>query len=396
MQKNNQQPEYKDLNLLATKKAKLKAVSHKKPIACVDTTKELANSLNQIKQGHGYAIIAGPCAETLGQVIHCDYATNLYKNIHRASQKISGMIDEPVTMIARAGVQMAKPRSKKTEILPCGKEVPSYQGDMINSSSPDLRDAQPVFLLAAYQAGLMMMDDINQLSEAYDQTLYVSSEAMLLPFEESVTHNGYNHSGHMKWIGNRTNNPDDEHIDLMAQTQNPMGVKIGPDMEVEKLKAILEKGKPDMLIFRMAENSKEKLGQLLDCLVDLDDTPVLCCDAMHGNTYEFQGKKTRHVETIKKTTTEFIEAVRERGLHPGAFMYEIASSSNVQECIGGNVDESNFANNYESLCDPTLNNSQFEEIVARLADDLTLHIPNKNSKNKPQSQKEFAHAPAWS
>ncbi len=377
----NQQPTYTDLKELNAKKAKLAEKSKESPIATVEEINALKEHLEKIKQGDGIAIIAGPCAETLGMATTPGYVENLFTFICNGAEVIQGKTGLPVTKILRAGVQMAKPRSQATETTADGNEVVSYFGDMINQRQLDKREPEPALMVAAYEAGLITAEKLRELCEASQDEVYLASEAMLLPFEESVTHEGHNASGHMKWIGNRTNDPDGAHIALAGKTKNPIGVKIGPGMTPETLREILDKAKPDILIFRMEAGTGEELGALLDVLTEMENPPVLCCDPMHGNTYKTpEGIKTRDVSAIAQTTVEFIKACCERQLHPGAFMFEVSPYDDVQECIGFNVDETNFANNYHSVCDPTLNKGQFEFLIETVAKQMQENLPRRQEK----------------
>ena len=70
---------------------------------------------------------------------------------------------------------------------------------------------------------------------------YTSHEALLLNYEEALTREDslkggwYDCSAHMLWIGERTRNLDEAHVEFMRGIKNPIGVKIGPNVDKDYL-----------------------------------------------------------------------------------------------------------------------------------------------------------------
>ena len=66
----------------------------------------------------------------------------------------------------------------------------------------------------------------------YTVNFWTSHEALLLPFEESMTRTdsttGENHdtSAHFVWIGDRTRQPDGAHVEFCRGIKNPLGLKL--------------------------------------------------------------------------------------------------------------------------------------------------------------------------
>ena len=74
-------------------------------------------------------------------------------------------------------------------------------------------------------------------------SFYTSHEALLLGYEQALvrrdeaggTQDYYATSGHMLWIGDRTRQPDQAHVEFLRGIKNPIGVKCGPTLEPEAL-----------------------------------------------------------------------------------------------------------------------------------------------------------------
>ena len=76
--------------------------------------------------------------------------------------------------------------------------------------------------------------------------LFTSHEALLLNYEEalsridSFTGKRYNCSAHFVWIGERTRQLDQAHIEFTRHIENPVGVKIGPSIKKDELIRLVE------------------------------------------------------------------------------------------------------------------------------------------------------------
>src|SRR5258706_8433005 len=92
---------------------------------------------------------------------------------------------------------------------------------------------------------------------------YTSHEALLLYYEQAVTRRvprqsgWFNLSTHLPWIGMRTADLDGAHVEYCRGIRNPIGVKVGPDTNPERLLQLVDILDPQhepgrlMLIHRM-------------------------------------------------------------------------------------------------------------------------------------------------
>ena len=126
---------------------------------------------------------------------------------------------------------------------------------------------------------------------------YTSHESLLLEYEEalcrqdSLTGKWLAGSGHMIWIGDRTRQPDGAHVHFASGVQNPIGLKCGPTMTSEDLKALMAKLNPNnnegrlTLIARFGAGAVgENLPRLINTVREEGANGTWVCDPMHGNT----------------------------------------------------------------------------------------------------------------
>ena len=151
--------------------------------------------------------------------------------------------------------------------------------------------------------------------------MYISHEGLLLNFEQAMTRRirnssfceepsastssssedssevsrsisqVYDLSSQFIWIGERTSNFDEAHVEFFRGISNPIGLKIGPNREPEHIVKIIKILNPSnevgklTLILRLGKKTCEILPELVD-LVNSEDLNVLwISDPMHGNTY---------------------------------------------------------------------------------------------------------------
>ena len=126
---------------------------------------------------------------------------------------------------------------------------------------------------------------------------YTSHEALLLGYEEAMTRvdsttgDWYATSGHMLWIGDRTRQPDDAHVEFFRGIKNPIGIKCGPSLKPDDLLRLLDVLNPDnepgriTLIGRFGSDKvAERLPRADRAVKREGRTVVWSCDPMHGNT----------------------------------------------------------------------------------------------------------------
>src|SRR5205085_173052 len=200
----------------------------------------------------------------------------------------------PVLKIGRIAGQFVKPRSSPVEDSPEG-EIPVFRGHMIHDDAPTaaartpdpdrmlqgyLYSASALNLVRAFTKGgfadltqvhrwnqdfvatspqgrryeqlaseieraLAFMAacgiDLEATPQLHQVDVWTSHEGLLLDYEEaltrrdSITHDWYDCSAHMLWIGNRTRSLDGAHVEFFAGVHNPIGVKVGPAASVEEV-----------------------------------------------------------------------------------------------------------------------------------------------------------------
>ncbi len=196
---------------------------------------------------------------------------------------------------------------------------------------------------------------------------------------DSRTGNPYTTSGHFVWVGERTRDLDQAHIDFVSRVHNPIGVKLGPTATRETVLQLIEKLDPDRtpgrltFITRMgAVRVSEVLPGLLDSVRDEAAHVTWICDPMHGNTFtSASGYKTRRFEDVVGEVRGFFDAHRQVGTWPGGIHVEL-TGNDVTECVGGShpVDLDDLGLRYETLCDPRLNHQQSLELAFQVAEML--------------------------
>ena len=140
---------------------------------------------------------------------------------------------------------------------------------------------------------------------------YTSHEALILPYEQaltrrdSLTGDWYDCSAHMLWIGDRTRQIDGAHVEFLRGVANPLGLKVGPSMGVDELRARWStRSTPHNVAGRLTLISRmghDRIAEKLPPLVAGAErrgapTCVWACDPMHGNTFVASGgQKTRRL-----------------------------------------------------------------------------------------------------
>jgi 3-deoxy-7-phosphoheptulonate synthase len=428
-----QQPQWPDKQMLDDE---LKKVSRLPALVFAGETRALKRQLAEAAEGRAFVLQCGDCAEDFASC-HGPRIHDLLKVILQMSIILAFAGEKQVVRIGRIAGQYAKPRSSDTETIN-GMEIPSYRGDMINSPEPTLeaRTPDPRRIVEGYfrstatlnlvraftRGGYAALDYVQEwhrdFCEAFpanrkymelvggirkavnftkaigydiytpqlnQTTLYTSHEALLLDYEEAMTRidtttgDWYDTSAHMLWIGERTRQPDAAHVEFMRGIGNPVGVKIGPNHDIDDIKRVVEKLNPDNAAGRLTLITRfgaEKVGILLPKLLNElkkeGSKIVWSCDPMHGNTYSNQFQmKTRNLEEIIKELRAFCQIHDAEGSVPGGVHLELTGDK-VTECIGGTrrLLDTDLQKNYRTNCDPRLNAEQAVELAFELAEIL--------------------------
>jgi len=402
----HQIPEYPDTHHLEIAKQTLR---QKNPLVFAGEVRELKSQLRYAEQGKQFILQAGPCMEEIqdGQI---QEIKRFFTLMVQTSLILSFGLDKKVIRIGRIAGQYAKPRSDLYE----SDGSLTFRGDIIHSMLD--RTPDPDRMLHAYNHASSTLNairsfaksgdlDLNQIHhwlyplmdyqyypyETFQNTIrksiqfirncgiydyqalfrepefYTSHEALLLHYEEaltrqdSVTDQYYNCAAHTVWLGERTRHSAG-HIEYLRGIENPIGIKIGPSVDITQLVTLIKILNPNMesgkimLIFRLGAEEISKIFPLIVDAIRSNQLPVLyMCDPCHANTKRVNGKKTRFVYTIHQELLAFFEACSSLNIIPGGIHLEISGDS-VTECIGLNVQHTDLTSNqYRSMVDPRLN-----------------------------------------
>ena len=426
-----QQPDWRDHPDFDRVVADLEAVP---PLVFAGEVDQMRARLAEVAAGRAFFLTGGDCAETFAAAT-ADKISARVRTLLQMAVVLTYGASMPVVKMGRMAGQFSKPRSSDTETrgettLPSfrGEMVNGFE------FTPESRAHDPNRMLSGYHTSASTLNLIRafttggfadlRLVHAWNQgfvanpaharyesiaaeidramkfmaacgadfealrstEFYAGHEALLLDYEraltriDSRTHQPYDTSAHFLWVGERTRGLDDAHVNFLSQVRNPIGVKLGPTTTVEEVLRLIEmldpQREPGRLTFitRMgARKIRENLPRLVEAVRDAGASPVWVTDPMHGNTISVpSGFKTRRFEDVMDEVRGFFEVHRELGTFPGGIHVEM-TGDDVAECLGGSdpVDETAFAEHYETLCDPRLNHRQSLEIAFLVAEALS-------------------------
>ena len=431
-----QQPTYDDKVLLKDVEEKLSAYP---PLIFAGEARKLKSKLAAAGRGEAFLLQGGDCAESFSD-FNAKNIKNLFKLMLQMNMVLMYSTGKPVVKVGRIAGQFAKPRSSDFEEID-GVKLPSYRGDIINGIefTEEARVPNPYNMLKAYnqsastlnllrafsRGGLADLNKVHQwnlefikdnpLGKKYDElsdkidhsmkfmaacgltsdvmpqmhqtTLYTSHEALLLNYEEALTRkdaetgNYYDCSAHMLWIGDRTRDLSEAHIEYFRGIQNPVGCKVGPTMGEDELIELIDALNPNneegrlTLIVRMGAGEISKyFPPLLKRVRDAGKNVVWTIDPMHGNVEKSStGFKTRNFDNILSEVEQFFNIHKEMGTI-GAGIHLEMTGNNVTECTGSTscaITDEGLASRYHTQCDPRLNASQALELSFMLSDTIT-------------------------
>ena len=428
-----QVPDYPDPQALDTVETTLAKAP---PLVFAGEARRLRKQLGQVAEGKAFLLQGGDCAESFAE-FHPNNIRDTFRVLLQMAVVLTYGAACPVVKVGRMAGQFAKPRSAPTEAQG-GVELPSYRGDIVNGIEFEAgaRVPDPQRLLQAYnqaastlnllrafaQGGFANLEKVHQWNLAFvegpqgkryeelaariDESLafmracgitfdtvpqlretdfYTSHEALLLSYEQpltrvdSLTDQWYDCSAHLLWVGNRTRQPDGAHIEFLRGVQNPLGMKVDDQMDLDELRRLIEILNPEneagrlTLISRMSADKVEAgLPPLIRAVQREGFKVVWSCDPMHGNTIKSStGFKTRPFERILTEVRRFFAVHRAEGSYAGGVHFEM-TGQDVTECIGGAqaIDETQLADRYHTHCDPRLNASQALELAFLVAEQL--------------------------
>ena len=343
-------------------------------VASIADSARLGAEIARAAAGEAFILQGGDCAESFGETS----ATSIGATIglfEAMSARIAAGIGVSVIKIARIAGQYAKPRTSDMETRG-GVSLPAYRGDIINGPAFDAasRTPDPARMLRAHRESR----DVASLIAG--SGIYTSHEALLLPYEQALTRcdeqgRWWSVSGHGLWLGDRTRQRYGAHVEFLRGIANPIGIKVGPDVEPDELLRLCEMLDPEnrpgrlMLIGRFgAGRVGERLPQLMRTTRAAGLAAVWMSDPMHGNTVQHDGLKLRRIDDIFGELAVFFAIARAERVHPGGVHLEM-SALHVTECLGGRgpttVEE--LGRNYLSACDPRLNHDQAIDVASEIA-----------------------------
>ena len=429
-----QMPVYADAKLLEDTINELATMP---PLVTSWEIEKLRDKFALAEKGKVFVLQGGDCAESF---IECtsDFIVNKLKVLLQMSLVLSVGLKKPIVRIGRMAGQYAKPRSADTETRD-GVTLPSYRGDIINGIefTEKAREPNPVLMLRGYEKAALVMNFVRALTEGgfadlhhpenwnidfvkgspmsreYERILataqnslqffetitqearsmhrvsfFSSHEGLHLPYEAAQTrflkHRNYwyNLSTHFPWIGFRTTNLDEAHIEYFRGIRNPVGVKVGTSTDPDKLKGLIETLNPDNQSGRLvfiarfgADQVETGLPTLIQTVKDLGANVTWISDPMHGNTEtSSNGYKTRSFDKISKEIQLSLQIHQDLGSHLGGVHLEL-SGDNVTECIGGasGISEADLSKAYKTQVDPRLNYEQSIEIAMMISNNFNLN-----------------------
>lgn len=429
-----QQPLYLDQALLKKTEEKLASLP---PLVSYDEIDNLKSELALVCEGKAFLLQGGDCAESFAEFSHQNLKS-FFRTIMQMTIALMYGSHKPVVKVGRIAGQYAKPRSGDSEVID-GVTLPSYRGDIVNDIdfTAAARVANPDKLIQSYFhssaslnylrslaiGGYGSLEKVNKWNEEFAHSLvskknteevvqkvneilefmnacgldsknipqlttasfYTSHEALLLNYEEAFVQKNkenqkfYDLSAHMLWIGDRTRNPDEAHVEFMRGISNPIAFKVGPSISTDDLLKLLDILNPNneagriTLISRMgADKVDQLLPPLIEAVKASGHKVIWSCDPMHGNTIKSSnGYKTRKFDDILSEIKSFFAAHKAAGTYAGGIHFEM-TGQDVTECLGGNqqISETNLQDRYHTHCDPRLNSSQSAELAFMIAQDL--------------------------
>jgi len=423
-----QQPSYPDRAAVDTAVARLRTLP---PLVFAGECDELKDKLAAVARGEAFLLQGGDCAETFAEMT-ADNVRNKLRVLLQMAVVLTYAASVPVVKLGRLAGQYAKPRSSDLETRD-GVTLPAYRGDAVNgfdfteaSRVPDPQRLVDVYnasaatlnLVRAFTTGgyadlrqvhtwntdfvrdsvvgqryeklaneidraMAFMEAIGADPDEFHRVDFHSShEALVLEYEHAMTRidsrtdQPYDVSGHFVWIGERTRQLDNAHVELLSHIRNPIGVKLGPTTTADDALALAEKLNPTNEPGRLTFITRFGAAKIRDGLPDLVEKVTASgvevawvCDPMHGNTFEASsGYKTRRFDDVIEEVQGFFDVHHALGTWPGGIHIEL-TGDDVTECVGGGQElaEIDLAHRYESVCDPRLNRVQSLELAFLVA-----------------------------
>ena len=443
-----QVPSYPDPEKLRSVEDNLKILP---PLVFAGEVRKLKRSLARVAEGEAFLLQGGDCAESFSE-FNANNIRDTFRVLLQMAVVLTFGAALPIVKMGRLAGQFAKPRSEETETQD-GVTLPSYRGDAVNSIGFSEKDRIPdptrlirvynqsaatLNLLRAFaQGGYADLHKVHQwtldfvgenpatkeyqnMADRLTETLafmaacglnsettpqiretdfFTSHEALLLNYEEALTRidsttgTYYDTSAHFLWVGERTRDLNQAHIEFLRGISNPIGCKVGPTVDADILVRLLnilnplnEPGRMTLIVRMGANKIESALPPLVERVHSEGRSVVWVCDPMHGNTIKSTtGFKTRPFKTILSEVRSFFNVHQSIGTYAGGVHFEM-TGQNVTECTGGiaAITDADLSDRYHTHCDPRLNAQQSLELAFLLADML------KDNRKKDKTAKKTA------
>ena len=432
-----QQPTYPDGAVLDSAVKQLRKLP---PLVTSWEIESLKRQIGEAASGERFLLQGGDCAERFDECEPASIAARLKILLQMSLVLVHGG-RRRVIRVGRFAGQYAKPRSTDLEERD-GVQLPSYRGDIVNGAAfeKEVRSPNPDRLLEGHARSAMTLNFVRSLidggfadlhhpeywdlefvrhaslAEEYQRMVesigeglrfmetlagrkvgemsrvdfFTCHEGLLLEYEEALTRavphreGWWNLSTHMPWIGLRTSDPNGGHVEYFRGIRNPIGVKIGPGVQAEQLKELIERLDPEKepgrltLVHRFGVHEiATGLPPLIAAVREMGRTPLWVCDPMHGNTETVvptsgplaeRKVKTRKFAHILGELEQAFEVHEKEGTHMGGVHFEL-TGEDVTECTGGarGLGDADLGRAYRSYVDPRLNYEQALEMALLIA-----------------------------
>ena len=433
-----QQPNYR--NILELTKVEEQLAKYP-PLVSFEEIDKLTSDLAIVSQGKAFLLQGGDCAESFLEFSHQNLKS-YFRTIMQMTIALMYGLKKPIVKVGRIAGQYAKPRSQNEETID-NITLDAYRGDIVNAIEFDkqLREANPQRLIDAYfyssaslnflrslaVGGYGNLEKVNKWNEEFVEifadkkntsqinqkinemlefmtacgidyksipqfttaSFYTSHEALLLNYEQAFVKNNsennkfYDMSAHLLWIGDRTRNPNEAHVEFIRGIANPIAFKVGPSISTDDLLKLLDILNPNnqagriTLISRMGKDEIDnKLPPLVKAVKNSGHQVIWSCDPMHGNTIKTSNNfKTRKFSDILSEIKSFFRIHQQLDSYAGGVHFEM-TGQDVTECLGGNqeISELNLSDRYHTHCDPRLNSAQSVEMAFSIAYELSKDI----------------------
>ena len=372
----SQSPNYPDLKLL--EKISL-VLSQREGLVSSRAICALRDELQMVSQERGFLLQAGDCAEIFSRTDRST-TTDVVNLLHQMRDIIEDFSKNRVVVTGRIAGLFSKPRSQLWEKIK-GQMVFNFHGEMINGLSLLERIPDPQRMLQAYEVIQRMMENLKSCSTPefqFEKDFFTAHESYLLPFESALTRQDpqgmlkaaaqggqwFGTSGHFLWVGERTRQLGGAHIHFIQELYNPIGIKVGPMVTPQELRALVDHVNPDHRLgklFLIGRFGRREIETVFPPLIEAVKNKGISwvCDPMHGNTFRVGGLKTRAFEDIESELRSAFRLLQDqgerlKGMHCETFPADMTECLDLER----NISKNDLKKRYTTACDPRLNREQ--------------------------------------